>query len=94
MPYEPSGVVPTSIVTSVVNCVPACAIAGQDKVAWAAVAAAGTSPCVAVATIRSAASRVNEIRMCLDPSCDLRSAPPRGPECCIILLWSKKGGTK
>jgi len=34
MPYEPSGAVPTSTVTSVTNWAPVCTVTGQSSAAW------------------------------------------------------------
>jgi len=51
MPYEPSGAVPTSTVTSVTNWAPVCTVPGQPSVACAAWLRAGMN---AVATLASA----------------------------------------
>ena len=51
MPYEPSGAVPTSTVTSVTNWAPVCTVPGQPRAACAAWLGAGMN---AVATLASA----------------------------------------
>src|SRR5436309_4171964 len=51
MPYDPSGVVPTPIVTSVTNWAPACTVPGQPRAASAAWLSDGMN---AVATLASA----------------------------------------